>query len=116
MSEIDPLIVQHVLLHRAPAKVNNITAACRVLAEEYGVTQETLRTYAHKGVPSRSKIGQQILHDYAKAEADNFSAISKVSAARENLINSIEEIVKAYRDSANMLESLRSSLIAGKDL
>lgn len=116
MSEIDALIVQQVLLHRAPSKVNSITAACKALAEDYGVTPETLRTYAHKGIPARSKIARRILHDYAAAEAEEFSTVAKVSAAKKNLLNSIQEMSIAYRDSAKILDSLYESLVKEKEL
>jgi hypothetical protein len=115
MSEIDALIVQQVLLHRAPSKVSTITAACNALAEDYGVTPETLRTYAHKGIPGRSKIARRMLNDYALAEAENFGAVAMVSAAKKNLLASIEEMSKAYRDSADILDSLRESLSKEKE-
>lgn len=107
---VDQVIVQQVLMHRAPSNVTTISGACRSLAKDYGVTPETMRTYAHKGVPGRSKIAKRILLDFAEVEASQYETVAKVSASKENLINSINEIAHAFESSAKTLRALKATV------
>lgn len=108
---VDKIIVQQVLMYRAPVDSIGISGACRALAKEYGVTPETMRTYAHKGIPGRSKIARRILLDFAAVEASQQEAVAKVSASKENLIKSIEEMTNAFESSANALRALKKTVL-----
>ncbi len=107
---VDQIIVQQVLMHRAPVGVSSISGACRALASDYGVTPETMRTYAHKGVPKKSKIARRILMEFSEVEASQHSAVVKVSASKENLIKSIEEMTQAFESSAKTLRALKETV------
>jgi hypothetical protein len=107
---VDQVIVQQVLMHRSPPGVTSISGACQVLAKEYGVTPETMRTYAHKGVPGRSKIAKRILLDFADVEASQYATVTKVSASKDSLIKSIDEIAHAFESSAKTLRALKETV------
>jgi hypothetical protein len=107
---VDQIIVQQVLMHRSPIGVASISGACRALAADYGVTPETMRTYAHKGVPGKSKIAKRILMEFSEVEASQQSTVVKVSASKENLLKSIEEITHAFESSAETLRALRKTV------
>ena len=107
---VDQIIVQQVLMYRAPIGVASISGACRSLAKDYGVTPETMRTYAHKGVPGKSKIAKRILMEFSEVEASQQSTVVKVSASKENLLKSIEEITDAFESSAKTLRALRQTV------
>jgi len=107
---VDGWMVQQVLMYRSPREVNTITGACQVLAQKYGVTPETLRCYASKGIPSRSKIAKTILDEYAQIEAKNNAEMTRVLKMEEELVGSLGRVAQSFEEARKTLESLKSSI------
>lgn len=107
---VDGWLVQQVLMYGSPPSVTTITGACKLLAPKYGVTPETLRCYASKGIPSRSKIAKVMLDDYAKVEAQNNAEVLRIGKMEEELISSIERIAASFDQASKTLISLRNSI------
>lgn len=107
---VDGWLVQQVLMYKSPSNVTTITGACKVLAAKYGVTPETLRCYASKGIPSRSKIARIMMQEYADVEAANNAEIVKISKMEEELIHSIERIAGSFEHAGKTLIALKESI------
>lgn len=108
---VDGWLVQQVLMFRSPADVNTISGACRALAKDYGLTPETLRCYASKGVPSRSKVARLFISQYADFEAKNNAQIQKINATERELIESIGRASAAFGEAAKSLSLLKESMM-----
>lgn len=108
---VDGWMVQEVLMFRSPPEVNTISGACKMLASDYGLTPETLRCYASKGIPSRSKVAKMFVAQYAEFEAKNNAQIDKINATEKELIDSIGRTSEAFKEAAISLSALRESLM-----
>jgi hypothetical protein len=107
---VDGWLVQQVLMHRSPPEVKTITEACKLLANGYGVTPETLRCYASSGIPERSKLVRKMLDDYAKVEAHNSSEIFKINEMENELLGSLARVAESFAEASRTLESLKNSI------
>jgi hypothetical protein len=107
---VDGWLVQQVLMYKSPPEVTTITGACKSIAHKYGVTPETLRCYASKGIPSRSKIARIMLQEYADIEAVNNAELLKVHKMEEELIRSIERVAESFEHAGKTLIALKESV------
>lgn len=106
---IAPIEIHQLLVWKYP-RAANITDACRAAAREYGLTTESMRTYAYSGIGYRSKCYGKIAADIADMKRYEESGWRLIAESEKRLAEALDFHARTLRNVADQFYTMKQDI------
>ena len=104
-----PIELHQLLVWKFP-HAKSVTEACAAAAREYGLSSETMRTYAYNGIGYRSKAYVAIAADVEDMKRYEESGWRLVSESERRLAESLDLQARSLRQVSEQFAEMRNAL------
>ncbi len=104
-----PIEMHQLLVWKYP-QAKSVTDACRAAAHDYGLTHETMRTYAYNGLGYRSKAYTKIAADVADMKRYEQSGWRLINDSERRLSEALEFHARTLRHVADQFSTMKSDI------